>query len=123
MFQLVKSQEARRDDGENYTSETNILKTIGPLFLDELRAEADRLIAAKSTPVAKLRAFRDSLADMVFCGPACGSGNFLIVAYRELRKIETDVIVAIREREGTTDMSLDISWEQKLSIGSSMVSS
>ena len=117
MFQLVKSKEARRDDGEHYTSETNILKTIGPLFLDELRAEADRLIAAKSTPVAKLRAFRDSLADMVFCDPACGSGNFLIVAYRELRKIETDVIVAIREREGNTDLALDISWEQKLSIG------
>lgn len=117
MFQLVKSKEARRDDGEHYTSEKNILKTIGPLFLDELRAEADRLIAAKSTPVAKLRAFRDSLADMVFCDPACGSGNFLIVAYRELRKIETDVIVAIRECEGTTDLALDISWEQKLSIG------
>ncbi|WP_311489339.1 DNA methyltransferase, partial [uncultured Corynebacterium sp.] len=117
MFQLVKSKEARRDDGEHYTSEKNILKTIGPLFLDELRAEADRLIAAKSTPVAKLRAFRDSLADMVFCDPACGSGNFLIVAYRELRKIETDVIVAIREREGTTDLALDISWGQKLSIG------
>lgn len=117
MFQLVKSKEARRDDGEHYTSEKNILKTIGPLFLDELRAEADRLIAAKSTPVARLRAFRDSLADMVFCDPACGSGNFLIVAYRELRKIETDVIVAIREREGMTDLALDISWEQKLSIG------
>ena len=116
MFQLVKSKEARRDDGEHYTSEKNILKTIGPLFLDELRAEADRLIAAKSTPVAKLRQFRDSLADMVFCDPACGSGNFLIVAYRELRKIETDVIVAIREREGQTGMALDISWEQKLSI-------
>ena len=51
------------------------------------------------------------------CDPACGSGNFLIVAYRELRKIETDVIVAIREREGNTSMALDIAWEQKLSIG------
>jgi hypothetical protein len=49
MFQLVKSKEARRDDGEHYTSETNILKTIGPLFLDELRAEADRLIAAPAS--------------------------------------------------------------------------
>src|SRR5699024_11736622 len=69
-------------------------------------------------PYATLfRSFRDSLADMVFCDPACGSGNFLIVAYRELRRIETDVIVAIREREGTTDLALDISWEQKLSIG------
>lgn len=117
MFQLVKSKEARRADGEHYTSEKNILKTIEPLFLDELRDEAKRLIQAKSTPVKKLREFRDSLADMVFCDPACGCGNFLVVAYRELRKIETDVIVAIREREGQTGMSLDATWEQKLSIG------
>lgn len=117
LFQLVKSKEARRDDGEHYTSEKNILKTLGPLFLDELREEADRLINSKSTSVRKLQEFRDSLATHVFMDPACGSGNFLIVAYRELRKIETDVIVAIREREGNTAMSLDITWEQKLSIG------
>ncbi|RUP79193.1 hypothetical protein D8M20_04495 [Corynebacterium propinquum] len=117
LFQLVKSKEARRLDGEHYTSEKNILKTLKPLFLDELREEADRLINSKSTSVKKLREFRDSLATHVFMDPACGSGNFLIVAYRELRKIETDVIVAIREREGNTAMSLDITWEQKLSIG------
>lgn len=121
LFQLVKSKEARRGDGEHYTSEKNIMKTLGPLFLDELRAEADRLIAAKTGSAKKqlenLRAFRDSLATHVFMDPACGSGNFLIVAYRELRKIETDVIVAIREREGNTGMALDITWEQKLSIG------
>lgn len=117
MFQLVKSKEARRSDGEHYTSEKNILKTIEPLFLDELRAEAERLITAKSTPVKTLREFRDSLADMLFCDPACGSGNFLVVAYRELRKIETAVIVEIRRREGQSDMALDVSWEQKLSIG------
>ncbi|WP_394280974.1 DNA methyltransferase [Corynebacterium sp.] len=121
LFQLVKSKEARRLDGEHYTSEKNILKTIGPLFLDELRTQADRLIAAKTGSVKKqlenLRTFRDSLATHVFIDPACGSGNFLIVAYRELRRIETDVIVAIREREGITDMSLDVTWEQKLSIG------
>lgn len=70
MFHLVKSKEARRNDGEHYTSETNILKTIEPLFLDELRAEADRLISAKSTPVKKLREFRDSLADMILVDPA-----------------------------------------------------
>ena len=117
MFQLVKSKEARRGDGEHYTSEKNILKTLEPLFLDELRAEANRLIKAKSTPVKKLREFRDSLSDMLFVDPACGSGNFLVVAYRELRKIETTVIVEIRRREGQTGMALDISWEQKLSIG------
>lgn len=117
MFQLVKSKEARRADGEHYTSETNILKVIEPLFLDDLRKEANRLITNRSTTVKALRAFRDSLADMAFCDPACGCGNFLVVAYRELRKIETDIIVAIREREGLGDFSLDTSWEQKLSIG------
>lgn len=117
MFQLVKSKAARRGDGEHYTSEKNILKTIEALFLDELRSEASRLINAKSTPVKKLREFRDSLADMLFVDPACGAGNFLVVAYRELRKIETAIIVEIRQREGQTGMSLDVSWEQKLSIG------
>lgn len=118
LFQLVKSKEARRSDGEHYTSEKNILKTIGPLFLDELRAEADRLIGSRSTSAKKLREFRDSLADYAFLDPACGSGNFLIVAYRELRKIETDLIVAIRRKEGTLgDMALDVTFEQKLSIG------
>lgn len=116
MFQLVKSKEARRGDGEHYTSEENILKVLEPLFLTELRTEADRLIRTKNTSIADLRRFRDSLAEMIFCDPACGAGNFLIVAYRELRKIETDIIVAIREREGQTTASLDVSLDQKLSI-------
>ena len=118
LFQLVKSKEARRSDGEHYTSETNILKTLEPLFLTELREKAERLINSRSTTVKALREFRDSLADYAFLDPACGSGNFLIVAYRELRRIEADLIVAIREREGTLDdMALDVSFEQKLSIG------
>ncbi|MCS4492583.1 DNA methyltransferase [Corynebacterium sp. ES2715-CONJ3] len=117
LFQLVKSKQARRGDGEHYTSEKNILKTIEPLFLNQLRETAHKLVSSPATPVRKLEEFRDSLADMVFCDPACGAGNFLIVAYRELRKIETDIIVAIRQRRGETGMALDISWEQKLSIG------
>lgn len=117
LFQLVKSKEARRSDGEHYTSKANIMKTIGPLFLDELRAEADKLVSSPSTSVAALERFRDSLAELVFCDPACGSGNFLLLAYRELRRIETDIIVAIRQRRGETGMSLNIEWEQKLSIG------
>ncbi|VEH80246.1 methylase [Corynebacterium kutscheri] len=117
MFQLVKSKEARRADGEHYTSETNILKVIEPLFLDGLRKQASRLIDNRSTTVKALREFRDSLAEMAFCDPACGCGNFLVVAYRELRKIETDIIVAIREREGQLTAAFDVSWEQKLSIG------
>lgn len=118
MFQLVKSKEARRSNGEHYTSETNILKTLEPLFLDELRERvASRLdLADTSRNLAELRRMRDELATYTFLDPACGSGNFLIVAYRELRKLETDLIVDIRRREGETGMSLDVSWEQKLSI-------
>ncbi|MBB0968679.1 class I SAM-dependent DNA methyltransferase [Dietzia aerolata] len=117
MFQLVKSKEARRAAGEHYTSETNILKTIGPLFLDDLQAEADRLCGNKSTSVKALRAFRDRLATHVFVDPACGCGNFLVVAYRDLRRIETQIIKEIRTREGQTGMALDATLETKLTIG------
>lgn len=117
MFQLVKSKEARRADGEHYTTETNILKVIEPLFLDELRDKARRLINNKSTTAKALREFRDSLAEMIFLAPACGCGNFLVVAYRELRSIETDVIVALRTKEGQQTASMDVSLDQRMNIG------
>src|SRR5699024_7739504 len=117
MFQLVKSKEARRADGEHYTSEENILKVLDTLFLDEVRAEASRLIRNKSTTIKALKEFRDSLADHVFLDPACGSGNFLIVAYRELRRVETDLIEEIWRREGLLgSLAVDVSIEQRLSI-------
>lgn len=100
MFQLVKSREARRAFGEHYTTEADILKTIGPLFLDDLRAEADRLIASKATSRKAFADFLDSLTEMRFLDPACGSGNFLQVAYAKLREIETDVLAEMNKREG-----------------------
>lgn len=117
MFQLVKSREARRADGEHYTTESNILKVIEPLFLDELRGKATRLIGNKSTSAKALREFRDSLAEMVFLDPACGCGNFLVVAYREMRAIETDIIVALRQKEGQSTASMDVSLDQRMNIG------
>ncbi|ACR18344.1 hypothetical protein ckrop_1616 [Corynebacterium kroppenstedtii DSM 44385] len=117
MFQLVKSKDARRAHGEHYTTETNILKVLEPLFLEELRDEAERLIGNKSTTARELRQFRDSLSQMVFLDPACGCGNFLVVAYRELRRIETDIIVALRAKEGQQTASMDVSLDQRLSIG------
>lgn len=116
MFQLVKSKEARRADGEHYTSEKNILKVLEPLFLDELRDEAERLIRNRSTTATQLRKFRDSLAEMTFLDPACGCGNFMVIAYRELRSIETSIISALRKKEGQTTGSLDVSLDQKLTI-------
>ncbi|WP_026821109.1 DNA methyltransferase [Arthrobacter castelli] len=116
MFQLVKSKEARRGDGEHYTSETNILKVLEPLFLDQFRDEATRLIQNKTTSAADYRKFLDKLAGRVFLDPACGCGNFLVVAYRELRAIETEIIVALLAKEGQTTSSLDVSLDQRLSI-------
>lgn len=117
MFQMVKSKEARRTAGEHYTTEANILKTVGPLFLDEMQAEADRLCRNASTTQKELAAFHDSLASHVFVDPACGSGNFLTVAYGRLRDIETQVIVELRRRRGTTEaMALDATMETKVTI-------
>lgn len=115
MFQLVKSKEARRGDGEHYTSETNILKTLGPLFLDEYRDRADRLIAAKSTSIKDLNEFQDEMASNIYVDPACGAGNFLNIAYAKLRDIETDIIVA-RWKRGSRTASLDATFDQKLTI-------
>lgn len=116
MFQLVKSKEARRAAGEHYTSEKNILKTIGPLFLDDYRARADRLIANKSTRAKQFDELLDEMASNIYCDPACGGGNFLNLAYAKLREIETDVLVEKQRRGGEFTASLDISFDQKLSI-------
>ena len=95
LFQAVKSPEARRELGEHYTSETNILKTLEPLFLDELHQKfADHVHDTK-----ELKALRQELGELRIMDPACGCGNFLVVAYRELRRLDTEILVRIRELE------------------------
>ena len=103
LFQTVMDSEKRRAMGAHYTSEKNILKTIEPLFLDELRAEFE---AAKRDPEA-LRAFHDKIADLRFFDPACGCGNFLIVAYREMRLLELEVLRALYPAQETRDIPID----------------
>lgn len=119
MFQLVKSREARRAAGEHYTSEENILKTINPLFLDDLRARAESLIAStkgSKTKRAELAAFLDELGSIHFMDPACGSGNFLQVAYMRLRELETRVLTEIHRLEDSGGFTLDASLNTRLSI-------
>lgn len=117
MFQLVKSKEARRGDGEHYTSEANILKTLGPLFLDDYRQRADRLIRNKSTSDRAFVELLDEMAGNVYADPACGAGNFLNVAYAKLREIETDVLVERRRRaQSSMDLSMDVTLEQRVRI-------
>jgi hypothetical protein len=116
MFQLVKSKEARRAAGEHYTSEKNILKTIGPLFLDDYRSRADRLISNRGTHVRDIDALLNEMASNIYCDPACGGGNFLNVAYAKMREIETDLLVERQKRGAERTASFDISFDQKLSI-------
>ena len=95
LFQAVKSPEARRELGEHYTSETNILKTLGPLFLDDLQER----FAEHTHDLTKLKGLRKELGELRIMDPACGCGNFLVVAYRELRLLDTEILVRIRELE------------------------
>jgi hypothetical protein len=95
LFQSVMDARKRRAIGAHYTTEANILKVIGPLFLDAVQAEFARLQQRRDTGRrAALMAFHDRLASMRFLDPACGCGNFLIIAYRELRTLE---IALLRE--------------------------
>ncbi|MEX2323484.1 MAG: DNA methyltransferase [Acidimicrobiia bacterium] len=87
MFQNVMTAAERRQLGAHYTSEENILRTIRPLFLDDFEQELEQ---ARSRP--KLQAFLDRIASLRILDPACGCGNFLVVSYRELRRLETEAL-------------------------------
>ena len=104
LFQSVMEPADRRAQGAHYTTEQNILKVIEPLFLDDLRAEFARLRARKDTHRrAALQRFQQKLGALRFLDPACGCGNFLIIAYRELRALEIDVIRELRASAADPD--------------------
>jgi hypothetical protein len=107
LFQSVKDKEKRRALGEHYTSETNILKLINPLFVDNLWAEFEKIKAqAPGGRKHALLAFHDKLCGLKFLDPACGCGNFLVVSYRELRLLEIEVIKEILGLERILDIEL-----------------
>ncbi len=117
MFQSVRDEETRREMGEHYTSEEDVLKTLNPLFLDELR---DKLTNAedKSDEPTRLRNLRRELANIRFMDPACGCGNFIIIAYRELRKLELDILVRMRDlNELDTKFGYNKHGESSLMLG------
>ncbi len=94
VFESTLNPETRRSGGMHYTSIENIHKVIDPLFLDELKAEFQRICETKvhKTKVAKLETFREKLSNLTFLDPACGSGNFLTETYISLRRLENDVL-------------------------------
>ena len=104
LFQSVMQPTQRRSQGAHYTTEKNILKVIEPLFLDDLRAEFARLKARKDTHRRlELRRFQQRLGTLRFLDPACGCGNFLIIAYRELRALEIEVLKELRAYRDDTE--------------------
>ena len=100
LFQSIMNKEARRNLGAHYTSEQNILKLINPLFMNDLRAEFEKVKNNRN----KLFEFHKKLHALKFLDPACGCGNFLVVAYRELRMLELDVLRVSKEGRRTFDL-------------------
>ena len=115
MFQGVMDETKRHDLGAHYTSEENILKVIRPLFLDRLREDFDTicLLTGPSKRV-KLEAFHSRIAALKFLDPACGCGNFLLIAYRELRRLEMDVLEELHKDD--PGMVLDVSTLCKVNV-------
>jgi len=100
MIQAVADDEERGALGMHYTSVPNILKVLNPLFLDDLRA---RLEEAGNNP-RKLLNLRQRIARIRVFDPACGSGNFIVIAYKQMREIEAE----INRRRGEAERKSDI---------------
>ena len=113
LFQSIMDEKARRNLGAHYTSEENILKLIKPLFLDDLWEEFGRIKGNRN----RLLEFHQRLRRLNFLDPACGCGNFLVIAYRELRKLELELMRAVRALADTQTRSLfDTNLHQQISI-------
>lgn len=102
MFQAVSNKELRRGLGQHYTSVPNIMKVITPLFLDELNEAFDKAYNS----VFQLSSLWFRISEIKIFDPACGSGNFLIIAYKRLRMLEIEIIKRIRDLEGGISFNL-----------------
>lgn len=106
MFQAVMSRDPdrRHSLGGHYTSEGNILKVLRGLFLDDLNQEFGSI----RDDLRLLRAFNDRLSTLKLFDPACGCGNFLVIAYRELRQLETKVLerIVALDPQAVSDISI-----------------
>ena len=108
-FQGVMDDKLRHSMGTHYTSEENIFKVINPLFMDNLRAEFDKA----KTSATRLEVLHARIASLKFLDPACGCGSFLILAYRELRRLEYSILQAKRD---SSALALDPALLLKVSV-------
>lgn len=112
LFQSVKDKAARRELGEHYTTRTNILKTINPLFMDELR---ERAVEAHHD-VKKLKKLRDDLAKVRVFDPACGCGNFLVVAYAEMRALDLQILERLQQLGDSSETLFFVTANLKVTL-------
>ncbi|GAB6885491.1 DNA methyltransferase [Streptococcus equinus ATCC 33317] len=122
MIQTVASKEQRSVSGMHYTSVENIMKVIKPLFLDDLTVSYQNLVDKinenedkditdktrrenRNTFIRELESLLDRISNIKFLDPACGSGNFLIITYKEIRRLEVKILKSLRElrQDGTID--------------------
>ena len=102
MFQAIVTPGKRADLGQHYTSVPNILKTIEPLFLDALKEDFDRAFDSPK----QLEALLQRIGAIKVFDPACGSGNFLVIAYKELRRLEHAILERLQELSGRRQMAM-----------------
>lgn len=114
LSQSAMERDARRALGAHYTGEQNILKVVRGLFLADLYAEFE----SSKQGDARLRQFHERLARLKFFDPACGSGNFLVVAYREVRLLETEVLKRLRELSGRTPLASNTARHSRIELDS-----
>jgi hypothetical protein len=101
LFQSVMNPQERRELGAHYTEEKNILKVVRSLFMDELHEEFEK---SRSNP-RRLELLHERMAKLRFLDPACGCGNFLVVAYRELRLLELEVLKIEQKGQQVLDVT------------------
>jgi len=114
LFQSVMDSQKRREQGAHYTSERHILRLIEPLFLNELTREFEKIVLQKRGKVKALQQFHEKLADLTFFDPACGCGNFLVIAYQQIRHLETRLL---QERhKGDIRLHLDVGTLSQIDV-------
>lgn len=117
LFQAIKSKEERRAGGEHYTTEKSINAALDPLLMDELNRKLENAWDNDT----RLRALQQELGEYQILDPACGSGNFLITAYKRLRQLELEIIQRIKQLQGTTSQVGLLDATMELSVGLSQL--
>ncbi|WPJ98133.1 DNA methyltransferase [Coraliomargarita algicola] len=105
MFQAVIDPEERHNLGQHYTSVTNIMKVIEPLFLNDFREAFEKACSLRRGQSQALHRLLERIAKVKIFDPACGSGNFLIIAYKELRRLEMDIFQELQRTTGELPLS------------------